>query len=64
MGMSEKVDMVPIRSPVGNPNIDDLDKEVVGEWTGSEDVTVCFDSDDKVRLPHSQSVLVVYTDFF
>ena len=64
MGMSEKVDMVPIRSPVGNPNIDDLDKEVVGEWTGSKDVTVCFDSDDKVRLPHSQSVLVVYTDFF
>ena len=56
VGMSEQVDMVPIRSPVGNPNIDDLDKEAVGEWTGSEDVRL--DSDDEVKLFHSQSVCV------
>ncbi|KAF9229826.1 hypothetical protein BS17DRAFT_771977 [Gyrodon lividus] len=34
--MPEQVDIVPIRSPVGSPIIDDLDKEAVGEWTGSE----------------------------
>lgn len=33
-----EVNMVPIRSPAGNPGIDDLDKEAVGEWTGSEDM--------------------------
>ncbi|KAF8139758.1 hypothetical protein EV363DRAFT_1497627 [Boletus edulis] len=46
--MPEQVDMVPIRSPVGNPTIDDLDQEAVGEWTGSEDVHL--DSDDEERL--------------
>lgn len=55
MAMLEQVDMVPIRSPVGNPIIDDLDKEAVGEWTGSEDVRL--DSDDEVRLPDSWCIL-------
>ena len=50
--MSDQVDMVPIRSPVGNPTIDDLDKEAVGEWTGSEDVRL--DSDDEVRMSDSK----------
>jgi hypothetical protein len=31
-------DMVPLRSAVPNPDIDDLDKDAVGEWTGSEDL--------------------------
>ncbi|KAH0838729.1 hypothetical protein J3R83DRAFT_7083 [Lanmaoa asiatica] len=48
VAMSEQVDMVPIRSPVGNPTIDDLDKEAVGEWTGSEDVRL--DSDDEESI--------------
>lgn len=59
---SEQVDMVPIRSPVGNPTVDDLDKEAVGEWTGSEDVRL--DSDDEVGLPDSQRLLVVHTHIF
>ncbi|KAG0703038.1 hypothetical protein DFH29DRAFT_998824 [Suillus ampliporus] len=37
-GAMSDVHMVPIRSPAGNPGIDDLDKEAVGEWTGSEDM--------------------------
>ncbi|KAG2132395.1 hypothetical protein DEU56DRAFT_812649 [Suillus clintonianus] len=37
-GAMSEVNMVPIRSPIGNPGIDDLDKEAVGEWTGSEDM--------------------------
>lgn len=53
--MSEQVDMVPIRSPVGDPTIDDLDQEAVGEWTGSEDVRL--DSDDEVRLLDSWRML-------
>ncbi|KAI6022571.1 hypothetical protein EDC04DRAFT_2937023 [Pisolithus marmoratus] len=42
----EQVDIVPVRSPVGNPGIDDLDKEAVGEWTGSEDLHM-DESDDE-----------------
>jgi hypothetical protein len=45
--MPEEVDIVPIRSPVGDPIIDDLDKEAVGEWTGSEDLRL-DDADDEV----------------
>ncbi|KAG1725572.1 uncharacterized protein EDB91DRAFT_1168041 [Suillus paluster] len=37
-GAMSEVNMVPIRSPAGNPRIDDLDEEAVGEWTGSEDM--------------------------
>lgn len=37
-GAMSEVNMIPILSPVGNPGIDDLDKEAVGEWTGSEDM--------------------------
>ncbi|OJA16781.1 hypothetical protein AZE42_03298 [Rhizopogon vesiculosus] len=37
-GAISEVNMVPIRSPVGNPGIDDLDEEAVEEWTGSEDM--------------------------
>ncbi|KAG8220233.1 hypothetical protein J3R82DRAFT_1272 [Butyriboletus roseoflavus] len=48
LAMLEQVDVVPIRSPVGNPIIDDLDKEAVGEWTGSEDVRL--DSDDEESI--------------
>lgn len=46
--MPEQVDVVPIRSPVGSPTIDDLDEEAVEEWTGSEDVRL--DTDDEVKL--------------
>ena len=45
--VADQVDMVPIRSPIGRPTIDDLDREAVGEWTGSEDVRL--DSDDEVK---------------
>lgn len=37
-GVLSEVNLVPIRSPAGSPGIDDLDKEAVGEWTGSEDM--------------------------
>ncbi|KAG2034330.1 hypothetical protein BDR03DRAFT_993759 [Suillus americanus] len=37
-GAMSEVNLVPIRSPAGNSGIDDLDKEAVGEWTGSEDM--------------------------
>ncbi|KIK96867.1 hypothetical protein PAXRUDRAFT_825497 [Paxillus rubicundulus Ve08.2h10] len=47
--MPEEVDIVPIRSPVGNPIIDDLDKEAVGEWTGSEDLRL-DDADDEESI--------------
>ncbi|KAG6373108.1 hypothetical protein JVT61DRAFT_6710 [Boletus reticuloceps] len=46
--MPEQVDMVPIRSPVGNPTIDDLDQEAVGEWTGSEDVHLNSDDEESI----------------
>ncbi|KIJ08619.1 hypothetical protein PAXINDRAFT_172862 [Paxillus involutus ATCC 200175] len=47
--MPEEVDIVPIRSPVGDPIIDDLDKEAVGEWTGSEDLRL-DDADDEESI--------------
>ncbi|KIJ60084.1 hypothetical protein HYDPIDRAFT_99380 [Hydnomerulius pinastri MD-312] len=47
--MPEQVDIVPIRSPVGNPGIDDLDKDAVGEWTGSEDLRL-DESDDEESI--------------
>lgn len=37
-GAMSEINLLPIRSPAGNPGIDDLDKEAVGEWTGSEDM--------------------------
>lgn len=43
----EEIDIVPIRSPVGNPGIDDLDKEAVGEWTGSEDLHMDGSDDEE-----------------
>jgi len=43
----DEIDIVPIRSPVGDPGIDDLDQEAVGEWTGSEDLRM-DESDDEV----------------
>ena len=60
MVVPEQVDLVPIRSPVGNPVIDDLDKEAVGEWTGSEDVRL--DSDDEVGSPDSWCIHFVHAD--
>lgn len=45
----DEVDIVPVRSPVGNPGIDDLDKEAVGEWTGSEDLRM-DESDDEQSI--------------
>ncbi|KAG6334085.1 hypothetical protein ID866_5001 [Astraeus odoratus] len=45
----DQIDIVPIRSPIGNPRIDDLDKEAVGEWTGSEDLRL-DDSDDEASI--------------
>ncbi|KAH7926206.1 hypothetical protein BV22DRAFT_1063463 [Leucogyrophana mollusca] len=44
------VDVVPVRSPVGNPGIDDLDQEAVGEWTGSEDQRLGGESDDEESI--------------
>ncbi|KAG2091517.1 uncharacterized protein F5147DRAFT_586270 [Suillus discolor] len=37
-GAMSEAKLAPIRSPADNPGIDDLDKEAVGEWTGSEDM--------------------------
>ncbi|KAG1889196.1 hypothetical protein F4604DRAFT_1710706 [Suillus subluteus] len=45
-GAMSEVKLVPIRSPAGNPGIDDLDKEAVGEWTGSEDMHVDKEQSD------------------
>ncbi|KAL4069243.1 hypothetical protein J3A83DRAFT_4096297 [Scleroderma citrinum] len=45
----EEVDIVPIRSPADNPGIDDLDREAVGEWTGSEDLRM-DESDDEQSI--------------
>ncbi|KAG1746827.1 hypothetical protein EDB19DRAFT_1687817 [Suillus lakei] len=45
-GAMSEVNLVPIRSPAGNPGIDDLDKEAVGEWTGSEDMHVDREQSD------------------
>lgn len=36
------------RSLVGNPDIDDLDQDAIGEWTGSEDLHHSDMSDDEV----------------
>lgn len=44
----DEIDIVPIRSPVGDPEIDDLDQEAVGEWTGSEDLRMDQSDDDEV----------------
>ncbi|KAI6153142.1 hypothetical protein BKA82DRAFT_4442099 [Pisolithus tinctorius] len=44
----DEVDIVPVRSPVGNPGIDDLDKEAVGEWTGSEDLRMDESDDESI----------------
>jgi hypothetical protein len=50
-GVLSEVNLVPIRSPAGSPGIDDLDKEAVGEWTGSEDMHADKEqSDDEVRV--------------
>ncbi|KIM51675.1 hypothetical protein SCLCIDRAFT_617773 [Scleroderma citrinum Foug A] len=43
----DEIDIVPIRSPVGDPGIDDLDQEAVGEWTGSEDLRMDQSDDDE-----------------
>ena len=54
--LSEEEDMVPLRSPIRNEYIDDLDQDAVGEWTGSEDLYMDNESSsDEVRLfmPHS-----------
>jgi len=47
-GAMSEVNMIPILSPVGNPGIDDLDKEAVGEWTGSEDMYPDREQSDEV----------------
>jgi hypothetical protein len=48
-GVLSEVNLVPIRSPTGSPGIDDLDKEAVGEWSGSEDMHADKEqSDDEV----------------
>ncbi|KAH7911820.1 hypothetical protein BJ138DRAFT_866194 [Hygrophoropsis aurantiaca] len=44
------IDIVPVRSPVGNPGIDDLDEEAVEEWTGSEDHQFGGESDDEESI--------------
>lgn len=45
-GAMSEVKLVPIRSPAGDSGIDDLDKEAVGEWTGSEDMHVDKEQSD------------------
>ncbi|KAF9242374.1 hypothetical protein BU15DRAFT_86932 [Melanogaster broomeanus] len=47
--MREQVDIVPIRGPMGNPTIDDLDEEAADEWTGSEDLRL-DESDDEESI--------------
>ena len=42
------LDTVPARIDVGNPDIDDLDQDAIGEWTGSEDIHLSDMSDDEV----------------
>jgi hypothetical protein len=37
-GAMSDINIIPIRSSIDNPDIDDLDEEAVGEWTGSEDM--------------------------
>ncbi|KAG2160243.1 uncharacterized protein EDB93DRAFT_1074728 [Suillus bovinus] len=49
-GALSEVKLAPIQSPAGNPGIDDLDKEAVGEWTGSEDMHVDKESDDEESI--------------
>ncbi|KAH7884004.1 hypothetical protein F5I97DRAFT_2045934 [Phlebopus sp. FC_14] len=43
----EQMDAVPVQSPAGNASIDDLDKEAVGEWTGSEDLRIGDSGDEE-----------------
>jgi hypothetical protein len=50
-------DMVPLRSPVYNRYIDDLDQDAVGEWTGSEDLYMENGSSDEVRMPQASLAL-------
>ncbi|KAI0960912.1 hypothetical protein AcV7_000159 [Taiwanofungus camphoratus] len=33
-------EVVPLRSPVGGVEVDDMDQDAVGEWTGSEDLPI------------------------
>ena len=60
MDIPEQVDMVPIRSPIGNPSIDDLDQEAVGEWTGSEDVRLGSDDEVRVLPVHARSCMLIF----
>jgi hypothetical protein len=60
-GAMSEVKLVPIRSPAGDSGIDDLDKEAVGEWTGSEDMHVDKEqSDDEVCI----TISVLFTHRF
>lgn len=51
--LREGADIVPLRSPVGNPAVDDLDQDAIGEWTGSETeehLHTAETSEDEVRV--------------
>lgn len=44
-------EVVPLRSPVGGVEVDDMDQDAVGEWTGSEDLPIVGEtSEDEVRI--------------
>lgn len=42
------VEWLKARSPIGNPDIDELDQDAMGEWTGSEDLQPGDMSEDEV----------------
>jgi hypothetical protein len=41
--------VAPARTEVGKPEIDDMDQDAIGEWTGSEDLHLSDVSEDEVR---------------
>jgi hypothetical protein len=42
------LDLVPAGTVVGDPEIDDMDQDAIGEWTGSEDIHLSDMSEDEV----------------
>ncbi|KAH9855781.1 hypothetical protein C2E23DRAFT_750718 [Lenzites betulinus] len=51
-GLMPELEVVPVRSPAGEPEVEDLDtdvdadQEAVGEWTGSEDLRTGAETSD------------------
>jgi len=47
----DRLDILSVGAVVGNPEIDDMDQDAIGEWTGSEDIHLSDMSEDEVRRP-------------